>query len=39
MPTPDRSGALALLFMRVAAALLLLQVHGLPKLLLKDRFE
>ena len=33
MPTPDRSGALALLFMRVAAALLLLQVHGLPKLL------
>lgn len=33
MPTQDRSGALALLFMRVAAALLLLQVHGLPKLL------
>lgn len=33
MPTHDRSGALALLFMRVAAALLLLQVHGLPKLL------
>jgi len=33
MPTHDRSGALALLFMRVSAALLLLQVHGLPKLL------
>ena len=33
MPNQDRSGALALLFMRVAAALLLLQVHGLPKLL------
>ncbi|MBB4866724.1 putative oxidoreductase [Pseudomonas nitritireducens] len=33
MPTQDRCGALALLFMRVAAALLLLQVHGLPKLL------
>ncbi|MFV3415111.1 DoxX family protein [Pseudomonas nitroreducens] len=33
MPTQDRSGALALLFMRVSAALLLLQVHGLPKLL------
>ena len=33
MPTYDRSGALALLFMRVTAALLLLQVHGLPKLL------
>ncbi|WP_315809794.1 DoxX family protein [Pseudomonas sp. C9-3] len=33
MPTYDRSGALALLFMRIAAALLLLQVHGLPKLL------
>lgn len=33
MSTHDRSGALALLFMRVTAALLLLQVHGLPKLL------
>lgn len=33
MPNQDRSVALALLFMRVAAALLLLQVHGLPKLL------
>lgn len=33
MPTHDRSPALALLFMRVTAALLLLQVHGLPKLL------
>ncbi len=33
MPTQDRCGALALLFMRVTAALLLLQVHGLPKLL------
>jgi DoxX. len=33
MSIQDRSGALALLFMRVAAALLLLQVHGLPKLL------
>ncbi|MEP9319667.1 DoxX family protein [Pseudomonas sp. LABIM340] len=33
MPTQDRSGALALLFMRVSAAVLLLQVHGLPKLL------
>lgn len=29
----DRSSAWALLFMRVGAALLLLQVHGLPKLL------
>jgi len=33
MPTHDRSSALALLFLRVTAALLLLQVHGLPKLL------
>ncbi|MFR0690411.1 DoxX family protein [Enterobacterales bacterium AE_CKDN230030158-1A_HGKHYDSX7] len=33
MPIHHRSGALALLFMRVTAALLLLQVHGLPKLL------
>ncbi|AJE23747.1 Hypothetical protein Achr_f490 (plasmid) [Azotobacter chroococcum NCIMB 8003] len=29
----DRSSVWALLFMRVGAALLLLQVHGLPKLL------